>query len=71
MANGLKMIEDMIPTRGYLSAQDPRLNFGLGESDHADLIEIRWPDGRVDKFGDVRADRFVVYEHASVAHSRR
>ena len=26
------MIEDMIPTRGYLSAQDPRLNFGLGKS---------------------------------------
>ncbi len=62
-ANGLRMVEDMIPTRGYLSAQDPRLNFGLGKSDHADAVEIRWPDGEVEKFTDVRGDRFVVYLH--------
>jgi hypothetical protein len=68
-ANGMRMIEDMIPTRGYLSAQDPRLNFGLGKSDHADSIEIRWPDGNVDKFKDVRGDRFLVYQHPSVARS--
>ncbi|MGO9239660.1 MAG: CRTAC1 family protein [Bryobacteraceae bacterium] len=67
VANGLRMIEDMIPTRGYLSAGDPRLNFGLGQSDHADLIEIRWPDGQVDQFKDVRGDRFVVYTHNAVA----
>jgi hypothetical protein len=66
-ANGLKMIEDMIPTRGYLSAQDPRLNFGLGKADHADSIEIRWPDGKVEKHVDVKADQFVTYMHESVA----
>jgi hypothetical protein len=66
-ANGLRMVEDMIPTRGYLSAGDPRLNFGLGPSDHADSIEIRWPDGAVDQFKDVRGDRFVVYMHAATA----
>ena len=66
-ANGIRMIEDMIPTRGYLSAQDPRLNFGLGQSLRADSIEIRWPDGKSDKFKNVRADRFLVYEHSAVA----
>jgi hypothetical protein len=66
-ANGLTMIEDMIPTRGYLSSQDPRLNFGLGESDHADRIEIRWPDGQVDKFTNVPGDRFTVYVHPADA----
>jgi hypothetical protein len=62
-ANGLRMIEDMIPARGYLSAQDPRLNFGLGKADRADSIEIRWPDGQVERFKDVPGDRFVVYTH--------
>ncbi len=65
-ANGIKMIEDMIPTRGYLSAQDPRLNFGLGKADKANL-EIRWPDGKVEQFKDVKADRFVVYTHDASA----
>ena len=69
-ANGLRMIEDMIPTRGYLSAQDPRLNFGLGKADRADSIEIRWPDGQVERFKDVPGDRFVVYTHPANATPR-
>ena len=67
VANGRRMVEDMVPTRGYLSAGDPRLNFGLGKSDHADLIEIRWPDGEVERFNDVRGDRLVTYTHAATA----
>jgi ASPIC and UnbV len=61
------MIQDMIPTSGYLSAQDPRLNFGLGRSDHAGSIEIRWPDRQVEKFENVRGDRFVIYSHRTNA----
>ena len=66
-ANGLTMIEDMIPTRGYLSAQDPRLNFGLGKADHADAIEIRWPGGAVETHTNVKADQFVTYTHEATA----
>jgi hypothetical protein len=66
-ANGLTMIEDMIPTRGYLSAQDPRLNFGLGKADHADAIEIRWPGGALEQHTNVKADQFVTYTHEATA----
>ena len=66
-ANGLTMIEDMIPTRGYLSAQDPRLNFGLGKADHADSIEIRWPGGALEQHTNVKADQFVTYTHEATA----
>jgi len=31
---------------GYLSQSDLPLYFGLGDADHADRIEIRWPSGR-------------------------
>lgn len=30
----------------YLSSNDSRLSIGVGESDVADLIEVRWPGGR-------------------------
>ena len=33
----------------YLSANDPRLHFGLGEHATAETVEIRWPSGRVDR----------------------
>jgi hypothetical protein len=65
-AGGMRMIEDMIPTRGYLSAQDSRINFGLGKAEKAN-IEIRWPDGKVEKFKDVKADQFVTYVHPATA----
>jgi hypothetical protein len=41
----------------YLSANDPRLHFGLGESDCVDEIEVRWPSGRIDRWRDLDAGR--------------
>jgi len=32
----------------YCSQNDPRLIFGLGAAGAADLVEVRWPDGRQD-----------------------
>jgi hypothetical protein len=40
----------------YLSAADPRLHFGLGDAKHVQSVEVRWPSGRVDRFGSLRAD---------------
>ncbi len=34
---------------GYLSQGDPRLHFGLGTAEKADSVEVRWPDGDVEK----------------------
>jgi hypothetical protein len=30
---------------GYISANDQRLHFGLGDSTTVETVEIRWPDG--------------------------
>ncbi len=45
----------------FYSANDPRLHFGLGHADTADL-EVRWPSGRKDHFEKVAADRLIVIE---------
>jgi hypothetical protein len=55
----LKQIEDLVPTRGYLSQGDPRLHFGLGKAEYADSVEIRWPDGAVEKLEKVKANQFL------------
>jgi len=59
VANGLTMIDDVSPVRGYLSQSDPRLHFGLGGAAKADRVDVRWPDGRTRRFDDVAADRFL------------
>jgi hypothetical protein len=43
----------------YLSHSDSRLHFGLGARSRVDSIEVRWPDGAVQRFSDVRANQFL------------
>ena len=40
----------------YQSASDPRLHFGLGEAARVESIEVKWPSGRVDRYGPLAAD---------------
>jgi len=43
----------------YLSVNDRRLHFGLGSEAKAD-IEIKWPNGGLEKVENVAADQLVV-----------
>lgn len=43
----------------YMSAQDPRIHFGLGQRKKVQLLEITWPSGTVDKLTDVPMDRII------------
>ena len=50
----------------YLSHSDARLHFGLGTRPKADWIEVRWPNGTVQRFRDVSANTFLnIVEGAS------
>jgi hypothetical protein len=40
----------------YLSASSGLLHFGLGEVTRVERVEVRWPSGRVDQFGDLARD---------------
>jgi hypothetical protein len=55
----LTQIKDIIPVTGYLSQADPRCHFGLGKVTKADVVEIRWSDGRTTKLTDVKANQFL------------
>ena len=44
----------------YLSASDPRAHFGLGSSDAAVTVVIRWPDGLEETFEDVAVNQAIV-----------
>ncbi len=71
VTGALRQIEDVNPVRGYLSQGDPRLNFGLGNANSADSVEIRWPDGAVEKFEKVKANQFLKLTHPAKAAGGR
>ena len=59
-ANGRRMHRDVQPAASYLSSNDPRVHFGLGEADGVVDVTVRWPDGEVETFGSFDAGRTVV-----------
>jgi len=59
-----KQAQAVLAQSSYLSVNDRRLHFGLGTATRASL-EIRWPNGGVEKIADVEADQLVVVREGS------
>jgi enediyne biosynthesis protein E4 len=55
---GRVQAQEVLAQSSYLSVDDRRLHFGLGEVDLADL-EIRWPSGQRQTFRKVAANQLV------------
>jgi enediyne biosynthesis protein E4 len=47
------------PGNTYLSYNDPRIHFGLGNVAQVDLLEVYWTDGSVDRIRNVKPDRYI------------
>ncbi|MGB3616984.1 MAG: CRTAC1 family protein, partial [Catalinimonas sp.] len=46
-------VRELYPSRGFLSAVEPVLHFGLGAAAGASTVRVTWPDGRVETRRDV------------------
>jgi len=55
----------------YASHSDTRIYLGLGDSDHVEEIEIRWPDGSVEKETNIAGGQSVVWRKGEGIVSRR
>jgi hypothetical protein len=50
---------------GFASANDPRLLFGLASDAAVDRVEVHWPDGTVENWTGVAADRYTTLSKGS------
>jgi hypothetical protein len=56
-ADGLRQREDVLSGGSYLSSNDMRPHFGLGDATDPGTVEIHWPDGTVEKIKLPAVDR--------------
>jgi enediyne biosynthesis protein E4 len=61
---GRKQVQAVLAQSSYLSANDRRLHFGLGQEQSAQL-EIRWPSGKSETVADIGANQLVVIQEGS------
>jgi hypothetical protein len=54
-----QQIDEVRSGGGYLSQNDLRVHFGLGQAGQVDLLEIKWPSGIVDTLKDIAANQII------------
>ena len=63
--------QEVLSQSSYLSVNDNRLHFGLGDAEVVD-IDIRWPMGQVERLKQVRANQLVhVTEGSGITRAQR
>ena len=56
-ANGMRMRQDVLSSGSYISSNDRRPHFGLGDATDAGTAEVHWPDGTTEKVKLPAVDR--------------
>jgi enediyne biosynthesis protein E4 len=62
------MIQEVQAGASYISQNDFRLHFGLGNGEKIELVEVRWSDGKIEKISNVQLNRmFTITQEKGVS----
>jgi enediyne biosynthesis protein E4 len=65
VAGDLIQIDEVRSGGSYISQNDLRLHFGIGKARGVDRVEVIWPSGRNEAFGNLKANRIVILEEGN------
>ena len=54
-----RQIDEVRSGGSYISQNDLRIHFGLGQAEKVDLLEVRWPSGQVDTMKDLKPNQLI------------
>jgi hypothetical protein len=63
--NETTQLQSLYLTRGYQSSVSTIVNFGLGNNEKIDEITVSWPDGKVSKITNSKANSLIQIDYAS------
>jgi enediyne biosynthesis protein E4 len=66
-AGDLRQYVEAVSESGYLSQNDPRPHFGLGQHAEVDKLIIRWPSGITQMLEHIKADQILKVTEPDVA----
>ncbi|MEA3461133.1 MAG: CRTAC1 family protein, partial [Bacteroidota bacterium] len=58
-ANNKEQVGVRRSTTGYLSQNDHRMHFGLGNAEAVEFVEIRWPSGKTQRLDNLEANQIL------------
>ncbi|HEV8048497.1 MAG TPA: CRTAC1 family protein [Terriglobales bacterium] len=54
-----QQIDEVRSGGSYISQNDLRIHFGLGQAEKVDLLEIHWPSGQLDTMKDIKPNQLI------------
>jgi hypothetical protein len=60
LPDGRRLVREVLAGSSYLSSEDPRVHFGLGDARRVARLVVRYPGGKTTQLTRVRADRIVL-----------
>ena len=64
------LVDEVRSGSSYVSSNDMRVHFGLGAATKIDSVTVRWPNGRVETFGDLSVDAIHTLKEGDGAATR-
>jgi hypothetical protein len=58
--DGHQQVQELMNTRGYESAVEEVLHFGLGDYEKVDSLVVKWPNGKTQLLNNVKSDQVLV-----------
>jgi len=59
------LVDEVRSGSSYISQNDLRVHFGLGSTAKVDAVQVRWPSGLVEHFGDLSVDAIHTLKEGS------
>jgi len=63
-------IQELTLSRGFQSSVAPELHFGLGKATDIDELELTWPNGKVQRLEDVKANQRLTLSVSDATESK-
>ncbi len=67
-AGGKKQYAQKMSSGGYLSTNDPRIHFGLGQETVVDTLEIVWPTGKKQVLKNLKANQILTIKESEAGN---
>ena len=64
-SEGFVHVEQSKGGMSYMSANDPRIQFGLGKRTKVDSLEITWPSGQIDRLTNIPVDQIIAVKEGT------
>ncbi|MCJ8164043.1 VCBS repeat-containing protein [Pontibacter sp. E15-1] len=68
--NGNRQYQEFSPYRGFMSTVEPFLHFGLGQEATVAVLEVTWPDDKVQRLDSVRANQVLTLYHKNAVAAK-